>query len=144
VLDGWAGTLLVVSHDRYLLERVTDRQVGLFGDGAVRDLPGGVDEYLRLLTLRRSSTPTSTRTAPAEDTPGSRGAAEVRTARKEMSRIERRLARLAEDEARLHAELADQASDHAAVLELDTSLRALVAERDDLELAWLTAAETAG
>ena len=52
VLDGWAGTLLVVSHDRYLLERVTDRQVGLFGDGQVRDLPGGVEQYLQLLGER--------------------------------------------------------------------------------------------
>jgi energy-coupling factor transporter ATP-binding protein EcfA2 len=46
-LDGWPGTLLVVSHDRYLLERVTDRQIALLGDGGVRDLPGGVEEYLR-------------------------------------------------------------------------------------------------
>ena len=48
LLDGWAGTLLVVSHDRYLLERVCDRQVALLGDGRLRDLPGGVEEYLRL------------------------------------------------------------------------------------------------
>ena len=48
VLDGWAGTLLVVSHDRYLLERVCDRQVALLGDGKVRELPGGVDQYLEL------------------------------------------------------------------------------------------------
>ena len=46
LLDGWAGTLLVVSHDRYLLERVCDRQVALLGDGRLRDLPGGVEEYL--------------------------------------------------------------------------------------------------
>ena len=48
LLDGWVGSLVVVSHDRYVLERVCDRMVGLLGDGAVRDLPGGVDEYLRL------------------------------------------------------------------------------------------------
>ena len=48
VLDGWAGTLLVVSHDRYLLERVCDRQVALMGDGRVRELPGGVEQYLEL------------------------------------------------------------------------------------------------
>src|SRR5699024_3009827 len=55
VLDGWAGTLLVVSHDRYLLERLSDRQVALLGDGRIRDLPGGVPQYLRL----RSEQPTS-------------------------------------------------------------------------------------
>ena len=54
VLDGWAGTLIVVSHDRYLLERVCDHQVALLGDGRLRDLPGGVDEYLR---LRAAATP---------------------------------------------------------------------------------------
>ena len=47
LLDGWAGTLVVVSHDRYLLERVCDRQLALLGDGTLRDLPGGVEEYLR-------------------------------------------------------------------------------------------------
>ncbi len=48
LLDGWVGTLVVVSHDRYLLERVTDRQLALLGDARLRDLPGGVEEYLRL------------------------------------------------------------------------------------------------
>ena len=55
VLDGWAGTLIVVSHDRYLLERVADHQVALLGDGRVRDLPGGVDEYLRLRATATST-----------------------------------------------------------------------------------------
>src|SRR3546814_16073802 len=48
LLDGWPGTIVVVSHDRYLLERVADRQVALLGDGSLRNLPGGVDEYLPL------------------------------------------------------------------------------------------------
>ena len=48
VLDGWPGTLVVVSHDRYLLERVTDHQMALLGDGKLRGLPGGVDQYLEL------------------------------------------------------------------------------------------------
>ena len=59
-LDGWPGTLLVVSHDRYLLERICDRQVALLGDGGIRDLPGGVEEYL---ALRRAAVATSA--APA-------------------------------------------------------------------------------
>ncbi|CAN5364339.1 ABC-F family ATP-binding cassette domain-containing protein [soil metagenome] len=53
VLDGWAGTLLVISHDRYLLERMTDRQMAMLGDGSLRDLPGGVEQYL---DLRRAAT----------------------------------------------------------------------------------------
>ena len=55
VLDGWAGTLLVVSHDRYLLERMCDRQVALLGDGAIRDLPGGVEQYLDLRAAAKRS-----------------------------------------------------------------------------------------
>src|SRR6185295_538734 len=66
LLDGWAGTLLVVSHDRYFLERVCDRTVALLGDGGLRDLPGGVDEYLAL------------RRARAADSTGSRGAVPAR------------------------------------------------------------------
>ena len=147
VLDGWAGTLLVVSHDRYLLERVADRQVALMGDGRVRDLPGGVDEYLRL----RASSPgraldgTEFRPPAARNMPMDVGpsAVEVRAARKEMARIERRLDRIGEEETRLHDELARNAADHQAVLRLDTDLRALRREREDLEVEWLSAAERA-
>ena len=66
VLDGWAGTLLVVSHDRYLLERVCDRQVALMGDGRVRDLPGGVEQYLELrhAASSQASHPNGTRLTP--------------------------------------------------------------------------------
>ncbi len=157
VLDGWAGTLLVVSHDRYLLERVADRQVALLGDGAVRELPGGVDQYLQLLAeVGPSSAPGSgssshpdisaaqSVSSPASAPSPIAGSADVRAVRKEMARIERRLARLADDEARLHADLVAQASDHATVLALDTRLRALVDERDELEMEWLTAAERVG
>ncbi len=171
LLDGWPGTLVVVSHDRYLLERVCDRQLALLGDGHLRDLPGGVEEYL---ALRRAalaaptpgSSPGSSAAAPSGAVPsgaeaaGSTGtaaaasaacgdgasrpapsAAEVRAARKEVARIERRLAKIAELESVLHAQLAEQATDYAAIQRLDTELRALAAERDELEEAWLEAAE---
>ncbi len=158
VLDGWAGTLVVVSHDRYLLERVADHQVALLGDGRLRDLPGGVDEYLRLRAAAVSA-PAATPSSPVRaldrtefrlETPRTDGeavpasAAEIRAARKEMTRIERRLDRLAEEETRLHDEMARGAADHQVVLRLDADLRALQRERDDLEADWLSAAETAG
>ncbi|GIG28945.1 ABC-F family ATP-binding cassette domain-containing protein [Cellulomonas marina] len=165
LLDGWPGTLVVVSHDRYLLERVCDRQVALLGDGTVRDLPGGVEQYL---ALREAGAGDAPATGPASLTGGgARGAAgaaatspgsaapaapatpaasgaDVRAARKEVQRIERRLARIGELEADLHARMAAQATDHAAVLALDEELRALAAERAELEEAWLEAAEVAG
>ena len=147
VLDGWPGTLVVVSHDRYLLERVTDRQVALLGDGRLRDLPGGVEEYLRLRAQTAGAA--AARPAPAAPAggaargPAGAGAAEVRAARKEMARVERQLQRVAEQEERLHAELAARATDHAAVTELDGRLRELLGQREELEAAWLEAAEVA-
>ncbi|TQL01456.1 ABC-F family ATP-binding cassette domain-containing protein [Cellulomonas sp. SLBN-39] len=148
LLDGWPGTLVVVSHDRYLLERVCDRQVALLGDGALRDLPGGVEEYL---ALRATTAPTAmaqvgASAAPAPVAPPADGpsAAQVRAARKEVTRIERRLEKIAALESGLHDRMAAQATDHAAVTALDAELRALAAERDELEAAWLEAAETAG
>jgi ATP-binding cassette subfamily F protein uup len=140
-LDGWPGTLVVVSHDRYLLERVTDHQVALLGDGRVRDLPGGVDQYLE---LRRAALeqPAGVAGTAAPSTPSDAG--EQRAARKEMSRLERAISRLQAREDKLHAELAEKATDHEAVLALDAELRDVVAERESLEEQWLVAAETAG
>ncbi|GAB7190190.1 ABC-F family ATP-binding cassette domain-containing protein [Kineococcus sp. NUM-3379] len=150
VLDGWPGTLVVVSHDRYLLERVTDRQVALLGDGKLRDLPNGVEEYLRLRAERAAASAAApsaaqqaarTSAVPAPAGTGGAGAAEVRAARKEMARVEKQLARVAEQEGRLHAEMVERATDHEAVTALDARLRELTAQREELELLWLEAAE---
>jgi ATPase subunit of ABC transporter with duplicated ATPase domains len=144
LLDGWAGTLVVVSHDRYALERMCDRYLALLGDGALRDLPGGVDEYLRLReAMLDARTPESAAgvdeaLAPAVD------AAAGRAARKEMARVERLLGKLADSEAKLHAEMARQATDHEAIAALDAQLRELHAQREQAEAQWLEAAEIAG
>ncbi|MDC7120095.1 ATP-binding cassette domain-containing protein [Cellulomonas fimi] len=151
LLDGWPGTLVVVSHDRYLLERVCDRQVALLGDAKLRDLPGGVEQYLELRHAAGEAQPPAA-TSPAADSPVPGDAvaaagptqAEVRAARKEIARIERRLSRIADLEKDLHAKMAAQATDHQAVLALDAELRTLAAEKGELEAAWLEAAETAG
>jgi ATPase subunit of ABC transporter with duplicated ATPase domains len=144
LLDGWAGTLVVVSHDRYLLERTCDRYVGLLGDGALRDLPGGVEQYLALRAARRDgprgvAAPTpapgvATASGGAADGPS---AAEVRSARKEGARVERQLERAEAEIARLHAELAAHATDAEAVLRLDGELRRATQARDALEERWL-------
>ena len=158
LLDGWPGTLIVVSHDRYLLERVCDRYVSLLGDTALRDLPGGVEEYLALrkVALRgqqasreprteRQSVPSGSVPAPgAQAEPGPPSPAEVRAARKEVTRIERRLAKISDLERVLHEKMAAVASDHQAVLALDADLRALTEERAALEDTWLELAELAG
>ena len=147
LLDGWPGTLIVVSHDRYLLERVCDRQVALLGDGHLRDLPGGVEEYLELrrVALEGAASSSGTPAAGTDATStGSPSAADVRAARKEVARIERRLAKIADLESALHARMAEQATDHEAVQRLDAELRTLAAEREELEEAWLEVADVAG
>jgi ATPase subunit of ABC transporter with duplicated ATPase domains len=152
VLDGWAGTLLVVSHDRYLLERMCDRQVALLGDASVRELPGGVEQYLDLRHRARVSEATSgafggsrvTALPAAGAAPSSQSAAELREAKKDLNRIDRQLSKLSAQEARIHVEMAAHAADHVAVLALNDTLRAVVDEREALELEWLSVAEIIG
>jgi ATP-binding cassette subfamily F protein uup len=144
LLDSFAGTVLVVSHDRYFVDRVCDSVVALMGDGSLAALPGGVEEYLARRAAGEAQLPGSparpTGVAPPVSGPS---AAEVRTARKEAARLERRLEKLAAEEERLHAELAEAATDYETVADLDARLRKLLAEKDQVESDWLTAAETA-
>jgi len=147
VLDGWAGTLLVVSHDRYLLERMCDRQVALLGDGAVRELPGGVEQYLDLRrTARVAAAAAASGGAGGSASQAAAGrsgpsAAELREAKKDLIRIERQLSRISAQEDRIHLEMAAKAADHTAVIGLNDKLRAIVDERETLELEWLSVAE---
>ena len=131
LLDGWPGTLIVVSHDRYFLERVTDTTASLMGDGSVAALPGGVEEYL---AKRKRAAPAA---APKSKTGDSR------SARKELSRVEREIARLDVRHTKLEAEMAEKAADFAAVARLDEELRALQAEKGVLEDAWMELYEAA-
>ena len=132
VLDSWPGTLLVVSHDRYLLERTTDRTVALLGDGRLSELPGGVDDYL----ARRRATDKPP-AAPVKARSG-----DTRAAKKELVRLERALEKLDQRATELHAEMAEKSTDYAAVSELDAELRELEAERARTEDAWLELSES--
>ncbi|MGV8968284.1 MAG: ABC-F family ATP-binding cassette domain-containing protein [Cellulomonas sp.] len=152
LLDGWPGTLIVVSHDRYLLERVCDRQYALMGDGTIRDLPGGVEQYLALRHAAEAlaaSEPASTAgagtatAASMDDDDAPPTAAESRATRKEIARIDRRLAKIAHLIKALHVKLAAQSTDHLAVATLDAELKALAAERSELEEQWLELSESA-
>jgi ATP-binding cassette subfamily F protein uup len=141
LLDGWPGSIVVVSHDRYFLERITDRVVALMG-GDLPFLPGGVDEYLRVRARQAAATSAAAR--PAAQAAAGVSAAAQRTGQKELSRLERQIARLADEEARLAGELAASASDYTRLLELGAQLRGAEAERAALEERWLQVAEQIG
>ena len=140
-LDSWPGTLVVVSHDRYFLERVCDVTYALMGDGSCVLLPGGVEQYLDSRRHRQ----------PAAATPSSSGAAnrasaatETRQAKKTLARVEQQLSKVDDRISRLHGQMADAASDYGKLADLQRDLDRLSAEKDDLELAWLEAAEQVG
>ncbi|HEU4568856.1 MAG TPA: ABC-F family ATP-binding cassette domain-containing protein [Marmoricola sp.] len=143
-LDSWPGTLVVVSHDRYFLERVTDTTRALLADGQVALLPGGVDEYLARRASAVAASEPAPANVPAPSSGGKPGSAEERTARKTIARLDRQLERIAEQEAALNAEMAARASDHEALAGLSERLRALAEEKEALELEWLEAAEILG
>ncbi len=144
LLDTWPGTMIVISHDRYLLERVTDTQHAIL-DGRLRHLPGGVDEYLQLRsrsTTSASATAPSPTSAAAESTSPGLSGAELRTTKKEIAALERRMERLATQTDDLHAEIAahDQ-SDYEGLAALTTRLRALETETGQAEERWLALSE---
>ena len=134
-LDGWPGTLIVVTHDRYFLERVTDVTYALTGGGRCELLPGGIEQYL---ADREASEPAPSRQEPQRSESVS---ARERRAGKEMARIEGQLAKLDERIAAMHEAMAQAAADHVKLGELNGELNELLATKESLEEAWLTAAE---
>ncbi len=139
VLDTWPGSLVVVSHDRWFLERVTDTIIALTGDGRLAALPGGVDEYLQIRQRSAAAPPAS---GPAKRAGDTRTAERQRG--KELLRLERLLARLDRRERELHEQLAAAATDAAEVLRLDAALRAVLGEKAEAEEGWLLLATSEG
>lgn len=145
LLDTWPGTLLVVSHDRYLLERITDQQYAVL-DGGLRHLPGGVDEYLRLAaatdTGASASNPLSAEASgPADDGPRLTGA-QARAAQKEVGSVERRMEKLTGLIQAKHQEMAEHdQSDFEGLGALTAELNALEEENSSLEERWLELSE---
>ncbi|HYS33842.1 MAG TPA: ABC-F family ATP-binding cassette domain-containing protein [Streptosporangiaceae bacterium] len=151
LLDGFPGSVVVVSHDRYLVERVTDHVLALV-DAKLAFLPGGVDEYLRRRDAGQAGKPVSepaaaAGAAAAERDGGDQAAGlsvgELRAARKELARLDRQLARLAGWEAELHEALARAGADYVRLVDLGAELRSVQAERAALEDRWLELAEAA-
>ncbi|MFD4860033.1 ABC-F family ATP-binding cassette domain-containing protein [Streptomyces atratus] len=146
LLDGWPGSMIVISHDRFFIERTTDRVMALLGDRALRMLPRGIDEYLeRRQRMEEAATPSA---APAAAKEKAAPAASVspqaaRAAKKELQKVERQLDKMSTRETALHAQIAEHATDFEKVAKLDAELRELVSERDELEMRWLELAEEA-
>nr|WP_269086065.1 ATP-binding cassette domain-containing protein [Actinopolymorpha cephalotaxi] len=161
-LDGWPGSLVVVTHDRYFLERTCDTVWALLGDGRFAMLPGGVEEY-----LQRRRDGVGTETTGASTSSGAFGsgasgsaapqptgsptpdggvpqasAADQRAAKKELAKLERQLSRLTSRVDQLHSAQAEHASDYERLMELDGELRGVQAEKDEVELRWLELAES--
>jgi ATP-binding cassette subfamily F protein uup len=146
LLDGWPGSVVAVSHDRYFLERVTDHVIALL-DSKLAFLPGGVDEYLARRDQRRELQRAATLPLAAGSASGPAGtptAARQRSGQKELARLERQISRLTGTEASLSEQLAQSATDYAALIELGAELKAVQEERAALEERWLALAEELG
>ncbi len=157
LLDTWPGTLLVVSHDRYLLERVTDQQYAVI-NGQFRHLPGGVEEYLKLSASSDSgsaagSAGASNPMAASSNGSGADGAAgspsepklsgsEARAAQKELGAVERKLQKLnKEAEALDETMAAADPSDFEGLGKLSAQKSELQEQMDELEMRWLELGE---
>jgi len=143
MLDGWPGSMVVVSHDRYFLERVSDHVIALIG-GGLAYLPGGVEQYLNAENRhpeRPGSGPGQARSRSAGTGATASPAARQRAGQKELSRLERQLDRVSGQETELTHALARNASDYAKLIELGAQLRAVQDEKAGLEERWLALAE---
>ncbi|MEU6631492.1 ABC-F family ATP-binding cassette domain-containing protein [Streptomyces parvus] len=147
LLDGWPGSMIVISHDRFFIERTTDKVMALLGDRALRMLPRGIDEYLeRRQKLEEAATPSAAAAPRSSAAPAAAPAVSAqasRAAKKELQKVERQLDKLSTRETTLHKQIADHATDFEKVAKLDAELRELVTERDELEMRWLELAEDA-
>jgi ABC transport system ATP-binding/permease protein len=133
LLDSFGGTMLVISHDRYFLERVCDTFVGLLGNATMRDLPGGVEQYLQLRRAGAVST-----TSP-KSTGGVSNAAQQRDLKKEITKLERQIEKVDLEHANLLGEQAEYAMDYAKLAEVAAALEVNAARKSELEEQWLIA-----
>lgn len=142
LLDGWPGTLLLVTHDRYLMERVTDNQYALIG-GHVRHLPGGIDEYLKLVEESAGEkAPARTTSEKAAVPAAGLSNQELRALKKTLQSTERKMStmqqRIDDAEQRLHE--ADP-TDFVALGDIQHEIDDYKAQLEELELTWLETSE---
>lgn len=153
LLDSWPGTLVVISHDRYLIERIADSTWALFGNNKLRNLPGGIEEYLQRRrdmaeaagsgALNVGPNQPATEVAEEKAPESSLSAQEHRQLRKELNALERKMSKLGEEEEKLNATMAEAAEkmDTDALVELNAKLQAVQAEREELEMRWMEVGE---
>ncbi len=144
LLDAWPGTLAIVSHDRYFVERVCDNIYALTPDGEIRHLPGGIEQYLQARAVQTRPAPAAAAVAgaakPAKPKAVPAGGG-LRAARKEVARLEREIDKLAARETALHGQMASAATDHVRLRELQAELAAVTTQREELEGEWMDSAE---
>ena len=138
LLDNWAGTLVVISHDRYLIERIADSTWALFGDGKLTNLPKGIDDYLkrRHAIAARTSVP-----EPKPESEKPRSGSEMRRLSKEMAAVERKIAKTRDQLAAVEADMAAYATDMDQLVALGAQADELKHQLDDLETRWLELGE---
>ena len=145
LLDNWAGTLVVISHDRYLIERICDSTWALFGDGELTNLPGGITRYLaRRAELAAGDTARQAASASANRAEASQtDSAAYRAARKELTRLERAIDKLGEREVKLHTALAAAATEPEKLITLGAELKEVQAQKETAEERWMELADQA-
>lgn len=152
LLDGWPGTLVIISHDRYLIERVADSTWALFGDGKLTNLPGGIEEYLRRRAVMEeansgvlnlgsadSSSPDATPTGPKSGM----SSQEERELKKQLNAMERKISKIDSTIGKLNAEMSTAAEkmDSGRLADLEAKLHQAQGEREEFEMEWMELAE---
>jgi ATP-binding cassette subfamily F protein uup len=131
LLDGFAGTIMVVSHDRYFVERVCDITLALIGDGSIQDLPRGIDQYLELRQSINNFAGES----------GAKEKGDSRSDRKELSKIEKRIEKIDNQIVKLQEEALKCGEDYKRAIEIEKELSEIAAEKSEAEEAWILLAE---
>lgn len=140
LLDTWPGTLIVVSHDRYLVERVTDQQYAII-DSTLRHLPGGIDEYLELTKIRQNSETPTQSGQPPKNSDGL-SSADFRAHQKRLEAIERKLKRLKAERKGLEQEISTHdTTDYVWLTTQGEAIEKLISQEDALETEWLELCE---
>ncbi len=134
LLDSFAGVLIVISHDRYFLERTCDRFYGLLGDETLRDLPRGVEEYLERRIHMMATHPKIEEREIGD-------AAKVRLVKKEMARLEKQIEKLSTELSDLKEQEAEAAFDHKKLLDIGDQIKDVGSRKDSLEMKWLELSE---